>query len=160
MKKVISALALICFIILNPLAAFAAPPSVAVSDGGNVDCIIIVKKPETAVSTTTKKNYPLSAISLEGVYVFLYRYSAADGAFVLEKNQKGEPISTRIGASGLYLQQVDLNEGVNYLLLRAEYTPELFQNVRVDIKLLDQGIIDSIKGFSASFQSMLDGWVY
>ena len=56
-----------------------------------------------------------------------------------------------------FVKDIELDANTNYLLLRAQYGG-YYQTIRFDITLLNQGIIDSIKGFSANFQSAFGGW--
>lgn len=136
----------------------AAPETIGASDGGTASGLMIVKKPETSVSSTTKQNYTLSAVCVSGVEVSLYSYDASSGVFRLKRDAFGAPLTKAVSSGGIYLQEVDLSKETNSLLLRAEYGQGNYQHVRLDITLLDQGLLDSIRGFAANFRSIFGGW--
>ena len=155
MKKLVFLLTVL-FAVLLPVTSFAAPDSVDPNDGGNTNGLIIIKKPENAESTTTKQNYTISALSLEGVEVALYRYNAASGRFEIMRDASGNPMTSYVGASGIYFKEINLHEGTNYIMIGAWYGG-YYQTVRLDIVLLNQGLLNDIKGFAANFQSIF-GW--
>lgn len=157
MKKLLFAFVLILAMLFS-ISCYAAPPSVNASDSGNVSGLIVVKKPETAVSTTTKKVYTISAVSIEGIEISIYGYNYNTGLFDLKKDSYGNPYISRVGATGLFVRDIELAEGTNYLLIRAQYGDSLYQNIRFDITLMKQESIDSIKGYSSSFSSMFGAW--
>ena len=154
-KRIVSLLAVL--ILLFSVTSFAAPASVNGSDAGNISGMVIVKKPENAVSSTTKKNYTVSAVSLNGVEISLYKFNPVTGLFDVLCDSAGTPFVSTVGATGIFVKDIELDANTNYLLLRAQYGG-YYQTIRFDITLLNQGIIDSIKGFSANFQSAFGGW--
>lgn len=145
-------------LLVSSVTAYAAPETVSANDGGTTSGLMTVKKPETSVSSTTKKNYTLSAVCVSGVEVSLYSYDANTGMFYLKKDYYGNPLTKTVSASGLYLQDIDLSKETNTLLLRADYGAGNYQHVRLDITLLDQSLLDSIRGFAANFRSIFGGW--
>ena len=156
MKGKIAVLLAILILILS-VNTFAAPASVNGSDVGNITGMVVIKKPETAVSSTTKKVYTVSAVSLNGVEISLYKFNPDTGLFDVLCDANGEPCVTKVGATGIYVKDIELDVDTNYLLLRAQYG-NFYQSVRFDITLLNQGILDSIKGFTANFQAAFGGW--
>jgi len=156
MKGKIAVLLAILILILS-VNTFAAPVSVNGSDAGNITGMVVIKKPETAVSSTTKKVYTVSAVSLNGVEISLYKFNPETGLFDVLSDASGAPCVTKVGATGIYVKDIELDVDTNYLLLRAQYG-NFYQSVRFDITLLNQGILDSIKGFTANFQSAFGGW--
>ncbi len=140
------------------ITAQAAPETIAANAGSTASGLMIVKKPETSVSSTTKKKYTLSAVVRPGAEVSLYSYDAAAGVFRLRKTAGGAPLSKVVNAGGIYLQEIDLAKETNALLLRAEHGEGNYQHVRLDITLLDQSLLDSIRGFAANFRSIFGGW--
>ncbi len=157
-KKVILSILCAALMLISAVGAQAAPETVSAYDGGTASGLMIVKKPETSVSSTTKQNYTLSAVCVSGVEVSLYSYDAASGVFRLKKDAYGNALTKAVNAGGIYLQEVDLSKETNSLLLRAEYGEGNYQHVRLDITLLDQGLLDSIRGFAANFRSIFGGW--
>ena len=156
MKRLVS-IALFLIVMLSTVSCFAAPYSVNGSDAGNIANIVIVKKPETAVSSTTKQVYTVSAVSVAGVEIAIYKYNPATGLFDILTDSNGNAVVATVGASGLFVRDIELSENTNYLLIRAQYG-SLYQAIRFDITLLDQGLLDSIKGFSANFKSVFGAW--
>jgi len=157
MKKLI-ALLIVFVIMILPYAALAAPETVGANDYGTTSSLIVMKKPETLVSSTTKQNYTLSGITYEGAEVALYQYNSSTGVFNLKRDGAGNPMVSYIGASGIYLRDIQLGTGTNYYLVRTQYGEGYYQTVRLDIKLLNQGLLDSIKGYATSFKSMFGGF--
>lgn len=154
-SKIIALIAV--FILIFSVNTFAAPASVNGSDAGNITGMVIVKKPETAVSSTTKKVYTVSAVSLNGVDISLYKFNPETGLFDILTDSAGQQCTIKVGATGIYVNDIQLDPNTNYLLLRAQYG-NYYQTIRFDITLLNQGIIDGIKGFSTNFQSAFGGW--
>ncbi len=153
-------LSILCaaLLLFGSLSAQAAPETVSTGDGGTNSGLMIVKKPETSVSSTTKKNYTLSAVCVSGAEVSLYSYDAAEGVFRLKKDAEGNALVKSVNAGGIYLQEINLEKETNTLLLRAEYGEGNYQHVRLDITLLNQSLLDSIRGFAANFRSIFGGW--
>lgn len=158
MKKLAVCAILAMLICSISIGCLAAPAVISAYDGGTATGLMTVKKPETSVSSTTKQNYTLSAVCVSGATISLYSYNPADGQFYLKHDAYGAPLTKTVSASGVYLQQVDLARETNYLLLRAESAPGVYQHVRLDITLLDQSLLDSIRGFAANFRSIFGGW--
>ena len=157
MKKLAFALILI-FAMLLTLNCYAAPASVNASDGGNIKGLMVVKKPESAISSTTKRTYTISAVSIEGIEISIYGYNNNTGLFDIIRDSYGNALTSRVGATGLYVRDIELLEGTNYLLIRAQYGDSLYQDIRFDITLMKQESLDSIKGYASSFNSMFGGW--
>lgn len=156
MKKFIAVTAFV-FMLLFSVNCFAAPSSVAMNDAGNISGLVIVKKPETPVSSTTKKVYTVSALSIEGVEISLYKYNPSTGNFDVLYDASGAPVVNTVGATGIYVRDIALDPNTNYLLVRAGYGG-YYQTIRFDITLLDQGLLDSINGFATNFMSVFGGW--
>jgi len=120
MKGKIAVLLAILILILS-VNTFAAPVSVNGSDAGNITGMVVIKKPETAVSSTTKKVYTVSAVSLNGVEISLYKFNPETGLFDVLSDASGAPCVTKVGATGIYVKDIELDVDTNYLLLRAQY---------------------------------------
>ena len=102
--------------------------------------------------------YTLSAVCVSGSEVSLYSFDKEAGVFRLKRDGAGNALVQNVNALGIYLQEVDLQKETNNLLLRCEYGEGNYQHVRLDITLLDQGLLDSIRGFAANFRSIFGGW--
>ncbi len=157
-KKAFLSILTALLLLVSSIPALAAPETIDAYDGGTASGLMIVKKPETSVSSTTKQNYTLSAVCVSGAEVSLYSYDPVSGVFRLKRDWAGNPLVKYISAGGIYLQEVDLAKETNNLLLRCELGEGNYQHVRLDITLLDQGLLDSIRGFAANFRSIFGGW--
>ncbi len=158
MKKLASLVLTILLVMLFSVSCLAAPSVVEAGAQSTADGLITVKKPENSVSSTTKQKYTISAVCVPGTEVALYGYDKTTGKFNLKKNSLGNPLVTTVGSSGIYLQEIDLATETNYIMVRAQYGEGYYQNVRLDITLLNQSLLDSIKGFAANFSSIFGGW--
>ena len=154
MKKLAVVLLIFISVLTVSVNCFAAPSVVESGNTGNTSSLIVIKKPETSVSSTTKKNYTLTAVTLSGTEVSLYSYNPSTGLFELKKDAYGNPMTKIVGASGIYLQEINLAEETNYMLVRAQCDDGRYQNVRLNITLLNQSLLDSIKGFAANFRTV------
>lgn len=151
--KRLAAMAIIILSLFLSVNCLAAPASIDAGDAG-ISGLVIVKRPETAISSTTKRIYTVSAVSNEGTEISIYAYNPYTGLFDILKDSGGNAVSSYVGASGLYARDIELSENTNYLALRAEYGSGLVQVIRFDITLLNQELLDSINGFSKNFESV------
>ncbi len=158
MKKFAVLVLTVILTMLFSVSCLAAPSVVEAGAASTADGLITVKKPENSVSSTTKQKYTISAVCVPGAEVALYGYDKTTGKFNLKKNSAGAPLVTTVGSSGIYLQEIDLATETNYIMVRAQYGEGYYQNVRLDITLLNQSLLDSIKGFVANFSSIFGGW--
>jgi hypothetical protein len=158
MKVKFTALLILALTVLFSVSCFAAPDTVSPNDYGTVSNLIVIKKPENNVSSTTKQNYTLSAVAVAGTEVALYSYNASTGSFQIKRDGSGNAMQTYVGATGLYIQTIDLSKNTNYLLVRAQSWDGNYQIVRLNITLLDQGLLNNIKGFATNFKSVFGGW--
>lgn len=120
MKVKFTALLIVVLTVFFSVSCLAAPETVSPNDYGTTSNLIVIKKPETAVSSTTKKNYTLSAVAVVGTEVALYSYNPSTGLFHLKRDANGNPIKTYVGSTGLYIQTITLSKNTNYLLVRVQ----------------------------------------
>lgn len=133
MRKVnkIIALILSTLILSAPIAAFADVQNTSVmyttsSEGslpatysGNRDDIISLKNPQTLITSTTTKSYVISAVAQPDSVVSLYSYNPSTDKYDKMLSEDGVLMQTSVGASGLYAQSVNLNNGKNEIMLVA-----------------------------------------
>lgn len=150
--KTITALSLAVLTCASPLLGMASSETVTADYAGSCDWLITVKNPEVNPSDTSTKTFVISAVALEGTIITLYNFNPEtelyDKLYV-----DGEPLETVVGASGLYAQQITLQEGMNNLMVYATNGVD-DQSVRLDINLLSEGFIDKIKSFTIDFANM------
>lgn len=152
-------IAIVAALILSTsVCAFAAQPdSIASGAGGTVSNLIVVRKPETVNSATTRNLYGITGVGNYGVNVAFYRF---DGSQYLPITlSDGARVQTTIGAAGIFYKQVELREGHNYFAVRAEASDGSCQIVYFDINLLKQEIINNIKNLTNDMQLIFNGWL-
>ncbi len=155
MKKLFKTLIALSLVVLTcayPILGSASSETVTADYAGSCDWLITVKNPEATPSDTSSKTFVISAVALEGTIITLYNFNPETELF--EKLYvDGEPLETVVGASGLYAQQITLQEGMNSLMVYATNGVD-DQSVRLDINLLSEGFIDKIKSFTIDFANM------
>lgn len=141
---------LLCLFCMT-VSSFAYPPSVIPYDYGTSSSLLVIKKPEVQNSASTKKVYPLSGVSASSSVITVYTYDEQSGVYVPMKNSEGVVLSSTVGYSGLFGFNVTLNEGVNKLMVRADYIDGSCQNVYITIKLLDTVWVNNIRSIVRGF---------
>lgn len=156
MKRTAAVFAAI-LVMLSSGGAFAAhPASIGSGETSSATDLIVVKKPETKNSATTKTTYGITGTGKNGVSVAYY---ISDGSgYSIMKNSSGEIAQTTIGAAGVFYKQVSLYEGHNKFAVRAEYNG-LCQVTYFDINLLKQEVIDNMNSFTYDVQTIFTGWL-
>lgn len=155
--KRIAAIFTAILILLSGLTVFAEhPATIGSGESSTATDLIVVKKPETRNSATTKTTYGITGTGKNGVSVAYY---ISDGSgYSLMKNSKGEAAQTKIGAAGVFYKQVNLYEGHNKFAVRAEYNG-LSQVTYFDINLLKQEVLDNMNSFTYDVQAIFTGWL-
>lgn len=153
----IGAISAAVLILFSGLGVFAAHPATITSnETGTATDLIVVKKPETRNSATTKTTYGITGTGKNGVSVAYY---ISDGSeYSLMKNSNGETAKTKIGAAGVFYKQVNLYEGHNKFAVRAEYNGAV-QVTYFDINLLKQEVLDNMSSFTYDVQAIFTGWL-
>lgn len=153
----ISAISAAILIMLSGFGAFAAhPATIGSSESSTATDLIVVKKPETRNSATTKTTYGITGTGKNGVSVAYYISNGS--GYSLMKNSKGETAQTTIGAAGVFYKQVSLYEGHNKFAVRAEYNGTT-QVTYFDINLLKQEVLDNMNSFTYDVQAIFTGWL-
>jgi hypothetical protein len=147
MKKSIITLVL-SFILIFSLAfsGSAAPDYINGNDASTSYSLITITNPDKVYSSTYNKAYTISGFANSGATVYVY---IGDGVNYRPYYENGGQLSTTAGASGLFVINVNLSNGRNNFLLRAENGGE-FQNTKFQVNLLSSSmlnLIDSLKGF-------------
>lgn len=157
MKKLV-ALVISLLLIFSTFSVFAANPSAfAPNARGNVDNLVVVKKPETKNSATLKKTYGVTGTGKNGVQVAYYKFNGS--SYIALSDANGAMAQTTIGTAGIFYKQVSLSEGHNKFAVRAEAPNGTYQIVYFDINVLNQNILNNINGFSNGIQNLYNGWM-
>ncbi len=156
--KYIGAFMTAILVMLSGLCAFAEHPAkISGYESSTASDLIVVKKPETKNSATTKTTYGITGTGKNGVSVAYYRCDGDDDYSIITSSS-GETSKTKIGAAGVFYKQVGLSEGHNKFAVRAEYDG-LCQVTYFDINLLKQELIDNMNNFTYDVQSIFVGWI-
>ncbi|MGN1098641.1 MAG: hypothetical protein ACI4SS_07080 [Clostridia bacterium] len=155
--KLIGAFMAAILVMLSGLCVYAEhPEAIGAYESSTASDLIVVKKPETKNSATTKTTYGITGTGKNGVSVAYY---LSDGnTYNVIRNGEGQPLKTTIGAAGVFYKQIGLSEGHNKFAVRAEYNG-LCQVVYFDINLLKQEVLDNMNSFTYDVQSIFTGWI-
>lgn len=144
-------------VILSGFSAYAAhPATLGEAESSTASDLIVVKKPETTNSATTKTTYGVTGTGKNGVSVAYYKYDGSGYTAIL--NSEGAAAQTKIGAAGVFYKQMSLSEGHNKFAVRAEYNGQ-YQVVYFDINLLKKEVLDNVNSFTYDVQSIFTGWI-
>lgn len=155
--KYIGAIMAAILVMLPGMNALAAHPSaISASESSTASDLIVVKKPETNNSATTKTTYGVTGTGKNGVSVAYYKYDGSVYNAIL--NSEGQVSQTKIGAAGVFYKQMSLSEGHNKFAVRAEYKG-LCQVIYLDINLLKREVLDNVNSFTYDVQSIFTGWI-
>ncbi|MDO4562689.1 MAG: hypothetical protein Q4C12_02515 [Clostridia bacterium] len=156
MKRLCAVLAAL-FVLAAAQTVFGAPEMITPGQSGTASNLIVVRKPESSSSATTRTVYGITGIGSAGVKVSYYRFDGAN--YIAIKNSEGNVFESSIGAAGVFYKQVTLGEGHNYFCVRAEDVYGNSQIVYFDINVLNQDILENIKAFTQDVQSVYNGWL-
>lgn len=144
MKKVLFAIITLGLIYILGTGVFAAPQELDPTYDGTAK-IINVTNPDNNI-TTLKRYVVVTATGDEGVIVTLYTYNPETKMYELYKDANSDD-SWRIGASGLFIKRIPVEDGINYIGVFAEQNGyDQFVKRRVDRdRSLKTIIIDKIE---------------
>ena len=146
LRKVIYSFALVLVMAFAlSVSAFASPDTLPADIASTNENLITVRAPETTTVSTTNSKLAISAVASPGTVVTVYRYDAATDLFH-KVMFEGEPVEAVVGSSWLFASQVDLQTGLNQLIVRGAIDEENFTISRFDVNLLNEGFMDRIKG--------------
>ena len=155
--KYIGAILAAILVMLSGLSAYAAHPStIGGAESSTASDLIVVKKPETNNSATTKTTYGVTGTGKNGVSVAYYKYNGS--GYTAIQSSSGDTAQTKLGAAGVFYKQMSLSEGHNKFAVRAEYNG-LCQVVYFDINLLKREVLDNVNSFTYDVQSIFTGWI-
>ncbi len=156
MKHIGAVLAAILVMFSSVCAFGAHPESIGGNESSTASDLIVVKKPETKNSATSKTTYGVTGTGKNGVSVAYYRYDGSTYSII--RNSQGTASQTTIGAAGVFYKQMTLSEGHNKFAVRAEYDGKC-QVAYFDINLLKKEVLDNVNNFTYDVQSIFTGWI-
>lgn len=130
MKKLLSFV--ISLVVLGSSAAFAAPDTVSPYDKSTATDIVAVTNPEGQKEYTLDADYVISGYGKEGTVITLYWHDSTVDQYkkiynhIVRTKEDGssetvyEEATVTVGASGLFMNTIELAPGGNNILVRAE----------------------------------------
>jgi len=146
LKLLISVLLIFVLSSMPIIAGAATATSLPSYFSGNVDFLIDIRNPETIVSNTTNRTCVISAVAVKGTKVALYALNYATGSYEILRNSWGGVMESTVGASGLYVQQITLKDGLNSIMVVGTSPSGACESVRLEISLLNQGYMNNVNG--------------
>ena len=146
-KKIISIIAAFIILIL-PVVSLASPDMISNGVQSSVSYLMQIKNPETEYTTTSNQTYMISAVALADTTVTLYTYSPSTDLYTKMYGADGNPLEVKVGASGLYAQEIGLNQGSNKIMVRAQRDEGEVQIFYLEINVLGKGFLSKIKTFA------------
>lgn len=159
MRKVRFAAILLIVFMVCQLAVFASPETIGVDEAGNSNGLIVITKPKNQKDSTFDGSYIMQGYGTEGTVVTLYTYSEEDGLYKKIYNDtqymdaEGKMQTAKvasevtIGTSGIFMNTVSLNQGINKFLVRAENS-EKVQLMKLSLTKYSYNLFDIIKSLT------------
>ncbi len=160
MRKVVFAVLLMASMLLGSIGAFAAAPDTIAADAsGNSNSLVVVTKPKNQKDSTFSASYIISGYGKENTTVTLYSYSENDGTYKKMFNttqyvdasgaiqDTKTAAEVKIGASGLFMNSITLNQGANDILVRAENDDKV-QLMKLSLTKYNYNLFDIIKSLT------------
>ena len=143
MKNKIALLTLIVFLFCC-VNVFAAPASIAPADAVNTTSgILTITNPSAESISSYNKSHSISGYAATGAEISIY-YLNGGTYYPLYKD--GHAIITTVGASGMFINPVNLSYGENNLLIRAELNGKV-QYEKKSVTVLTFNLFNLFKGF-------------
>lgn len=159
MKKLYMSFILALLCICIPLCAFAAPDTISSDAAGDSYDLIVVTNPPNQKDSTFNASYIISGYGKEGTTVTLYWHDAAANLYrkIYNETQYVDANGARqnayteatvtIGASGQFMNTVNLAQGGNNILVRAENNGKT-QLLRLSVTKYNYNLFDIIKSLT------------
>ena len=150
--------AVLC-VLFGSAAAYAAPETVASDAVGNTYELVVVTKPQNQKDSTFDSGYIISGYGKEGTVVTLYWHDSTENVYrkIYNETQYVDAAgaaqktyaeaSATIGASGLFMNTVNLAQGSNNILVRAE-KGDCVQLMRLSVTKYNYNLFDIIKSLT------------
>lgn len=144
MKRKVALLTLIVFLICC-VNVFAAPQSISPANAvSTTSGILTITNPSTESISSYNKSHNISGYAASGAELSIY-YLNNGTYYPLYKD--GRAIVSTVGASGMFINPVNLSYGENNLLIRAELNGKV-QYAKRTITVLTFNLFNLFKGFN------------
>lgn len=159
MKKIYMIILTAVFCLIGMMSVAAAPDVVASDTSGNTYGLVVVTNPPNQKASTFDSAYIISGYGKEGTVITLYWHDATDNVYKKVYNetqyidehgqtQKAySEASATIGASGLFMNTVNLAQGGNNLLVYAANGNKL-QLVKLSVTKYNYNLFGIIKSLT------------
>ncbi len=159
MRKVVFTVLLTVAMLACQLGAFASPDTISADSTGNSNSLVVVTKPKNQKDSTFGNSYIISGYGKEDTVVTLYSYSLDEGVYkkmfndtqyvdasgAVQNTQTAAEV--KIGASGLFMNTISLNQGANDILVRAE-NGDRVQLMKLSLTKYSYNLFDIIKSLT------------
>lgn len=136
----------------NVIYTTSSEGSLSSNFAGNATDIFSLKNPQEAVSATSTKSYVVSGIAQPDSTITLYAYNSTTDKYDRMITDTGVLMQTKVGASGLFAQSVNLNPGKNSIMLVATKDNNT-QVVKFEITL-NQSLFSKIINFGTDLSQI------
>ena len=136
----------------NVIYTTSSEGSLSSNFAGNATDIFSLKNPQEAVSATSTKSYVVSGIAQPDSIVSLYAYNSSTGNYDKMYTDTGVLMHTKVGASGLFAQSVNLNSGKNSFMIVATKGNST-QVIKLEITL-NQSLFTKIINFGSDLSQI------
>lgn len=159
MRRIFAAFMIVAVLFVCQLSVFASPETISGEIAGNSNSLVVVTKPKNQKDSTFDSSYIISGYGKEGTMVTLYGYSSDLGIYkkIYNETQYVDstgakqtalvPSEVKIGASGLFMNTISLNQGANNLLIRAENEDKV-QYMKLSLTKYSYNLFDIIKALT------------
>lgn len=130
-----------------PLNTLAAPSVIGIYDNLGTGGMVTVTNPQKKYSTTYSKSYNISGFAWAGSSVYVYSYDSVTATYK-PYTENGVMVQATVGASGIFVLPVKLQDGKNTFLVRCE-KDGLYQNTFFDINVLSVSMFNLRKSLSS-----------
>lgn len=139
------ALLLVVMMFICSANVFAAPASLAPSDAvSTTGGILTITNPSSESISSYDKTHNISGYAASGAELSIYTLNNGVYQILVKDN---EPVVFTIGASGMFINPVNLGYGKNDLLIRAEINGKV-QYEQKSITVLSFNLFNLFKGFN------------
>ena len=151
-------------ILLVPIVSFGAPEELTVDASGTTTGLIRISNIEQDI--TFEQDYILRGSGKQSVQVTVYVYHEEEDVYdqfmILdtstdenEEQLPTYPLQWEIGASGLIMQTIELQEGKNRFKLYAQKGDD-YEIIDIEITLLKRDLLQTIKELNIDIRQQID----
>lgn len=150
---------MLIFVLIMNVSVFAAPDTVAADAASTAHDLIVITNPQNQKDSTFDPSYIVSGYGCEGATVTLYRLNESENVYkkifnaAVYVDASGasqtayKEATVTIGASGLFMNTISLNQGANHILVRAEHGGKV-QLMKLSVTKYNYSLFDIIKALT------------